>query len=133
MTEIDLQHLDVDDLPESMAEVVEVIGLPAALRLAEGLPGVRVYVPERASEDHRLVEILGREAADRLCSHYATENLYIPRCIHAIRAVRNLAIYRQRHIGAATLAMRYGLTDRQVYNIIAAVLDAGSHQQQDLF
>lgn len=57
-------------LPPLLAEIAGVVGLDAALRLAEKKGGGRITVPARAPDGHWLVELLGREAADKLCDHY---------------------------------------------------------------
>ncbi|QFR32402.1 hypothetical protein [Ancylobacter sp. TS-1] len=54
------------------AEIVGVIGLPAAVKLADARGGTKITIPSRVSASHWLVEIIGREAADQLCAHYRT-------------------------------------------------------------
>ncbi|MEX0745299.1 MAG: Mor transcription activator family protein [Phycisphaeraceae bacterium] len=122
---------DIEELPQSLAEVAEVIGLAATLALVEHAGGVRIYVPESLGDDHRLVEWLGQEAAALLSEAFAMEELVVPRCAAALRQVRNrrMRFERQEH-GArpAELALRYGLTERQVYTILADVDDPYADQ-----
>ncbi|WP_159602139.1 hypothetical protein, partial [Starkeya nomas] len=54
------------------AQIAAVIGLPLAVRLAEQRGGGRFTVPAHAPAGHWLVELLGREAADKLCAHCRT-------------------------------------------------------------
>lgn len=117
-TVIDLERLD---LPESLAEVVDVIGLEQALRLVDAFGGVRVYVPERMTPEHILVRVIGHNSAWQLASHFGGEQLSVPRCVSGLRSVRNAQIRRERQAGAspAQLALRYGMTERQVYSILA--------------
>lgn len=112
---------EVEELPQSLVDVAEVIGLPATLALVEAAGGVRIYVPERLSDDHRLIEWLGREAAALLSASFAMEELVVPRCAEALRRVRNRQIRHERDQGArpAELALRYRLTERQVYTILS--------------
>jgi len=116
-----LEIREIHDLPESLTDVADAIGLPATLALVEHAGGVRIYVPERLSDDHRLVEWLGRDAAAMLSDAYAGEELVVPRCAEALRRVRNRQIRRERSEGArpAELALRYRLTERQVFTILA--------------
>ena len=52
--------LTLDDLPESLREVVELIGLSATLKLVEHYGGlIAVYVPREIEPDHRLARDLG--------------------------------------------------------------------------
>ncbi|MEJ0012811.1 MAG: helix-turn-helix domain-containing protein [Bauldia sp.] len=53
-------------------EIAAAVGLKAALILCAEKGGTRIYVPSRADEGHWLVALLGRDAADRLCQHFAT-------------------------------------------------------------
>lgn len=69
-------------LPALLAEIAEVAGLKAALQLAAERGGNRVYIPECAGDDHWLVRAVGREAADRICAHFAVPSgieLEVPR------------------------------------------------------
>lgn len=127
-------EIDIDQLPHSAAEIVDVVGVEAALRLVEAWGGVRLYVPQQMPEDHLLVSTLGRSEADTLAERYGGETIQIPRCLHALRAVRNSRIRAERHGGAspALLALRYGLTERQVYAIIAAADEPVDDRQQSL-
>jgi hypothetical protein len=111
------------DLPPRAAELAEVIGLAATLRLVEGWGGLRQYVPAPAHlhADHPLVRQLGREAARRLAEHYAREKIDVPRCLSALRAARDRRIVAEHEQGASgrELAMRYQLTERQIWTILA--------------
>lgn len=127
-------EIDIDQLPQSAAEIVEVVGVEAALRLVEAWGGIRLYVPQQMPEDHLLVSTLGRAEADQLADRYGGETVQIPRCLHALRAVRNGRIRAERHDGAspALLALRYRLTERQVYSILAAGDEPADDRQQSL-
>lgn len=57
-------------LPLVLAEIADVAGLDAALCLAKARGGTRVYIPSFAPDDHWLVQTVGREAADAICSHF---------------------------------------------------------------
>lgn len=112
---------EIEALPPSLVDVAEVVGLAATLALVEHAGGVRIYVPERLGDEHRLVEWLGREAAALLSEAFAMEELVVPRCADALRRVRNRQIRHERDQGArpAELALRYRLTERQVYTILS--------------
>jgi hypothetical protein len=59
-------------LPSVLAEIAEVAGLDAALKIAEKRGGTEIYIPASAGEDHWLVATVGREAADAICRHFST-------------------------------------------------------------
>lgn len=121
---------EIEELPQSLVDVAEVVGLAATLALVEHAGGVRIYVPERLDDDHRLVTWLGAPAAAQLSEAFAMEELVVPRCAEALRRVRNRQMRRERDQGAkpAELALRYGLTERQVYTILSRSDAATSDQ-----
>lgn len=57
-------------LPELLAEIADVAGLPAALAVAQVKGGRRTHFPAKCPDDHWLVVAAGREAADKLCEHF---------------------------------------------------------------
>lgn len=128
-----LQDRDIDLLPGSMVELVDVIGLPAVLKLMDAFGGTELWVPKRLAHDHPLVEALGAEAAQCLVEHAPCENIRVPRGAGIIREVRNRAIRRERRAGAliSELALRYQLTERQVLTILHS--EPADDRQQDLF
>ncbi|WP_046079657.1 Mor transcription activator family protein [Halomonas sp. HG01] len=121
---------EIQELPQSLTDVAEAIGLAATLALVEHAGGVRIYVPERLGDEHRLIDWLGREAAVRLSEALAMEELVVPRCADALRRVRNRQMRLERDQGArpAELALRYRLTERQVYTILSRADDEARDQ-----
>ena len=121
---------EIEELPQSLVEVADVIGLSATLVLVEKAGGVRIYIPDRLGDDHRLIEWLGRDAAVRLSEAYAMEELIVPRCAEQLRNVRNRCIRQERTQGDSTaaLALRYRLTERQVFTILSRQEDSSSDQ-----
>ena len=57
-------------LPALLAEIAEVAGLEAALKLAEARGGTEIYVPAEAPADHWLTEAVGQQAAAAICRHF---------------------------------------------------------------
>jgi len=65
-------------LPPTLADIAREAGLPAALKLMREKGGTKVFIPKRAPDDHWLVLLVGREAADRLGAYYASGQVFIP-------------------------------------------------------
>ncbi len=132
-------RLSVRHLPPLLQDFVEVIGLPATLKLVEHFGGVRIYVPsdpERLSADHALVRALGPGAAERLTQYSPNAEIAVPRCLAAIRRVRDAEIRRAHHeegVTAARLARAHALTERQVYAILSLPFDQEDSRQAALF
>lgn len=120
-------------LPRILQDLAEIIGLAATLRLVEAYGGVRLYVPKRFDPDHPIVKLIGHAPAVLLVEAYGGEAHFdIPRAIAATRAVRDNGIRRDRDFGAShrELALRNGLTERQIRNILG---DEEDDRQVGLF
>ena len=128
--------LTLDDLPESLREVVDLIGLAATLRLVEQFGGmIALYVPREIEADHQLAAELGLPAARKLAGHYGGDYLRnIPRCASGLRRIRNAEIRRRsRAEPAPKLALAFGLTERQIWTILGEVDDSSQDRQSALF
>lgn len=121
-------------LPAKLREIAEYCGLPVALRLVESFPGIEVFIPlDPLPPEHRLVRVLGPEAAAKLWDVYRGDTIKVPRAVRAMRAVRDEQIREERRQGAglAELALRHRLTDRYVSIICNA--PEPDDAQRDLF
>lgn len=124
--------IEIDEhlLPHSVREIARLIGLPATLKLVEHYQGVPMWVPVNYDPDHVLVKLVGHDAALQLIGHFGGEKPEIPRCVDAIRAVRNAKISISDK-SQRELALEHGLTVRQIRNIqIGGAIDDG---QDSLF
>lgn len=128
--------LTLDDLPESLHEVVDLIGLPATLKLVEHFGGfTQLYVPRDIEPDHPIAQALGVTAARKLSSVYGADTLRnIPRCAEGLRRIRNDEVRARRPAeSAATLALAFGLTERQIWTILAEDDEGADARQAALF
>lgn len=121
----------MNDLPNSVREIAEVIGRDAALRLIGKLPTcyagkdgkkstrVMMYVPKRLAPDHQLVRILGWNNANRLVRHFGGEILYPANCRAIYSKYRDEAILKMLEAGArpSMVAELMGLSERHVRNL----------------
>lgn len=119
------------NLPKSLVEVAEVIGLPATRKLVETHGGTRVFVPRRLKTQHKLANLLGFEKARRLSAHFGGESLNIARAASIHRAKRNVNIVRCYDAGrrVPSLAQEHGLTERQIYTILSKTVQPKTTRQ----
>lgn len=124
----------LNDLPNSVREIAEVIGRDATLRLigklptcyagADGKKSTRVimYVPKRLAPDHQLVVILGWSSANKLVRHFGGEILYPANCRAIYSKYRDEAILKMLDAGArpSMVAELMGLSERHVRNLMRA-------------
>lgn len=87
-----------------------------ALSITHG--GRRVYVPRKVRASHWLAVRIGQAAADALARQYGGCRIEIP---SSRRSERDGAIRRDRAAGCsvAEIASKWGLSERQVYNILS--------------
>ncbi|MBL5922028.1 mor transcription activator family protein [Lelliottia amnigena] len=130
-------------LPESMHELIRVLGYDAAMRLAEAFGGSSLSgrtgaAKERTGGVHRLIEsVLTREEIKRLISWTGGAALYIPRCDAAVRVRRNarFADDYNRLLGEgcsgrsamAQLCPLYGFSDRYGWEIMRRWRENNAH------
>jgi len=114
-----MAHLE--DLPESMQPIAEVIGLEPVLRLMTRHGGDRVFVPKRLTLVHPLVDLLGLEAALALSFHCGGDYLEIPIGARMRQANRDREICALRRQGATVSALtaRFHLSRRRIRDILA--------------
>ena len=126
-----LRSATVTDLPGSLRDLVELIGLPAALALVEHWGGViALYVPQEMHAAHPLARRLGVEAAHKLASVYGGGSITIPRAAHALRRARDREVMRLRAEGLSPrdIAPQVGLTERWVWEILRRCGQQGQQQ-----
>ena len=115
---MDQHTLDLEQLPRTLQEVAEIIGLPAALVLARRWGGRRLWVGQQPTD--ALTMYLGSDAARRLCAHYQGEALDVPACSNALMGQRDAAIHAKRAQGVriSDLSIEFGISERQIGYIL---------------
>lgn len=105
-----------DHLPASVTELVDVVGMDAALAIVDARGGIAFYVPMTAQPGHWLATLIGMIALEKLAAYYQGDEIEVPRCAAALRAVREQQIAAEHAAGDsnATLARRYGYTERGI-------------------
>lgn len=108
-------------LPGVLQEIAALVGLPATLALVRAYGGTRLYVPKRFDPNHPIVKYVGHEAAAKLVASYGgLEHFDLPKGDIAVKAARDKQIRAKRAGGTthARLAVEFGLTERQIRNIL---------------
>ena len=105
-------------------ELSEVIGTESAVKLGQNMGGARIYVPAKATDEHPLTIALGKDKAQHLCNYYGGDTIELP-SKRLFREARDRVIRRdyqhlclERGCKADHLAIRYGLSRRQILNIV---------------
>ncbi|WP_420996221.1 Mor transcription activator family protein [Cupriavidus sp. 30B13] len=122
-------------LPVVVQVIVRTIGVSAAIKLVERFGGSTFPVPLRKSAAGEvryqvLAETVGEEAATQLVKLLGRQEVYIPLCSLALRELRDremrsafdtLTGKAEKYSAlqaVAALAVRYRISDRQVWRIL---------------
>lgn len=115
---------EVEELPATARELVEVIGLDATIDLVKDFGGDDLKIPEVVNGTSRmweiLVETIGPQAAEKLVRRCAGTVIYVPMCRIALLAHRNREIIRRFDAGEALDAIRRDIkvTRRHMYRLL---------------
>ncbi|WNS83254.1 Mor transcription activator family protein [Neisseria sp. DTU_2021_1001991_1_SI_NGA_ILE_055] len=123
-----VQHL----LPESMIEIVDVIGIKAAIELVKAIGGARFKFGRGRRDTERLnilFSAIGEPKTHALLKVFGGEDLYVPRCEEALRELRNEQFCMEfrdltenqgvsRLMAMSRLCPKYQISERTGYTII---------------
>ena len=111
-------------LPQSVNEIVDLVGLPAAIALVNAYGGTTIKFPRQAGRggklERELIALLGTGAAHLLIRTYVGEAFTVARCCEHLREMRDRQLIEDFEAGLSgnALARRYSMTQRNVYNIL---------------
>lgn len=115
--ELSHENVDVQILPFVLQELVDVIGVGAALTIVKHYGGVRLYVPQTMKPEHILSRLIGFESALKLAAEYGAQTHFdIPRAVAAMHAVKAAEIAGKKRKGKTRrqLAYEYSMTERGI-------------------
>ncbi len=109
------------DLPRTLQDLSEVIGLPAVETLVRQWGGRRLWIPCGAKKTHPISQALGMNAAKRLSARYGGDVIDIPKAKSATARDRNQELIRLYSDGVSVdvLAKEFGLTSRWIRGILS--------------
>lgn len=103
----------VDELPTSLQDVAETLGVALALKLVQHFGGVELKVPHGLKPGHPLLA-LGEEDARRLCAFLGGGELYVPKRVTGTARPGDVASLEAQGMTRAQIARRLGLSQRHV-------------------
>ena len=120
----------IDDLPPSLADIAETLGMRIAVGLIEHFGGLDIKFPQEPPADHPVVKALGAKDALALCQFLGGGAMYVPRGRKTgTRRADVLALHRQG-LREGDIARRLQISGRYVRMLLS---DAGDYRQADLF
>jgi len=124
--------IDIDLLPNSIQELVEVIGLVPALQLVDRFPGVPLYIPQAMTTDHPIYQCIGDAAAQLLLENYSGDTIRMPKLDNPLRQYKHATLKRMLNDGCShrTVALRLGYSRRHVERLSSSLRN---ENQLDMF
>lgn len=113
--------------PVNLLEIIDIIGEAAALKLVERFGGTTPRLPalKNITADHPLAQCIGIESLTKLITETGGGRwLYVAKCARGLRDARNREIVKLYSDGVPVveLALRYHLSDRQIWNILGSTV-----------
>ena len=106
-----------------LGQLVELVGMSAALRLVERFGGTCIYLPHpsRVKLHSPLAMALGLEPVKKLAGTWPQSHVMVPRGrgVTSLRRRRDRAILEDfRTLSVAQIARKYEMTERNVYMVL---------------
>ena len=132
-------------LPESVQDIVAVIGLAATEKFVRAFGGFSFQFSHSAKYFDKLRDVLGQEDAVKLQQYMRVGEVYIPRCETALRLLRNQRLYADfchltetdklsGRMAVMQLCQKYQVCDRTVWEAVRYYQrNQGATAQQALF
>lgn len=114
-------------LPESLKDIVDLIGIEHTIALINVHGGTHVYIPHHlhAPANFPIAQLIGQDAFRVLTLRWGGDHLQIPKADALARLIRNMQIQQL----AAThtrkeLAIQYNMTERAIRDILTQPVPA---------
>ena len=121
----------VRDLPESLVDVAEALGMGVALKLMVHYGGLEVKFPRVPPPDHPVIKALGETDGYALCEMLSGISMYIPHG-RARRSVRpDVLRLEAKGLDRKQIARELGISQRHVRRV--ANVDEPDPDQLSLF
>lgn len=112
------EDFPIELLPKILQNLNENMGLEATLCLLEMFGGIRIYIPKKIDQNHKLWK-LGFNAVAFLMDMYGGTFLSVPKASRLQQWHRNREIVERRKKKSVRLiAEEFNLTERQVWQIL---------------
>lgn len=112
----------IDDLPASLVDVAETLGLRVALALIQNFGGLEVKFPARPRADHPVIKALGETDGYALCSFLGGQAIYVPHGRSGSSRAEILKLEAQG-MDRAAIARTLGLSQRHVRRMANRKID----------
>jgi len=117
---IDIAQVNLRSLPLSMQQLAKQIGLAEMLALVEKFPGIKIFIPKKASESHQLAQVIGFRSMQMLCARYGNDYLVVPKLDRILQQIRNQMVreLRAQNLSVRDIALALNYHERHVRRIL---------------
>ncbi|TCT37445.1 helix-turn-helix domain-containing protein [Martelella mediterranea] len=103
-----------DNLPGSIEEIGEAIGMRLALKIVAVFGGREIKFPGNPSDNHPVIVALGKEDGYKVCNYMAGGTLSVPHCRPRRNAKAEIQRLEAEGLTRGEIARRLGITQRWV-------------------
>jgi hypothetical protein len=122
--------VSIDNLPTSLVDVAETLGMRVALALIQHFGGQDVKFPRLPRPDHPVILALGETDGFALCQFLHGAQIYVPHARPAKSVRADVLRMEARGMDRASIARALGVTTRHVRRVANRRDD---DRQPDLF
>lgn len=106
----------IDDLPASLIDVAEILGMRVALALISEFGGREVKFPAHPRPDHPVIKALGEKDGLAICSLLRGQQVYVPHA-RAASTRADIVSLEKRGLDRAAIARKLGISQRHVRRV----------------
>ena len=121
----------VDDLPMSLVDIAETLGMGVALKLMAHFGGLEVQFPRVPPPDHPVIVALGETDGYALCELLSGVRISVPHGRPQRVQRTQIVAMERRGLDRAAIARALGITQRHVRRVANSA--AGDHRQISMF
>lgn len=107
----------IDNLPSSMIELAETLGLRIALSLIQNFGGQDVKWPKVPKPDHPVVKALGEADALAVCGYLGGGAIYIPHARRSAISAARISELEARGLDRAAIGRILGVSTRHLRRV----------------
>lgn len=113
--------IDIDELPESLRDLTDIIGLESTLKLATLFPGVPLYIPSHSRADHPIATVIGEEKFSKLVYYYEGDTIKLAKIDAVDRQIRHkrVRILKERGMTNREIAIELKYSQRHIERLVS--------------
>lgn len=105
------------DLPESLIDIAETLGIGVAIKLIEHFGGLEVKFPPFPPADHPVIKALGETDGYALCSLLSGTRIYVPHGRPRRSVKSDVRALEAQGLDRAGIARELGISQRHVRRV----------------